>query len=120
MNIIIGAQNLSEIRDKYTVLELDTIRVQPDADPVTAYCVVESVTLDQIPMLQEYLVMHQDLITNYRARNWDFCQQAVATLRGKWGGEADGFYDEIESRVQGFRVNDPGPDWNGILDRTNG
>jgi hypothetical protein len=39
-------------------------------------------------------------------------------LTGKWGGQLDTFYQNLNQRVLGFKENDPGPDWTGVIDKT--
>jgi hypothetical protein len=34
---------------------------------------------------------------------------------GKWNGEVDSFYTEIDARVKAYKDQDPGPDWTGII-----
>ena len=118
MNIIFGADEIPELGDKYTVLELDTFRLPGRSEPATAYCVVENLNYIDMHKVPERKDLHHELIANYRQRNWKFCEDAMQYLRGFWGGEMDTFYDEIQKRIEQFKQTDPGEAWDGIVDKT--
>ena len=113
MNIILGRENIEQAQEKYTVLELDTLIINGAADPVTAYCLIEQVPIDQIAGIDQFRDLHQNLMANYRKRNWKYCEDAIEHLMGQWGGELDSFYIELNQRIQKYKQHDPGPDWRG-------
>lgn len=115
MHIIFG-DSLAGIEDKFTVLELDTFVVEGKTQ--TAWCVVENIPLGDFPVLDAYRKVHSDLLQAYRDRNWEYCESAIKGLRGKWNGELDTFYDNLQDRVIDYRQNPPPPDWTGYLIRS--
>lgn len=121
MNIIFGREAAEESSDKYTVLELDRIQLEPTGPVIDAYCIVEKeqIPLAEIPQLENITRLHNKLMENYRRRDWNFCQQALDHLHGKWGGELNSFYDEISNRIAKYKEQDPGPDWNGVYEKYN-
>jgi hypothetical protein len=116
MHIILGEENIKEIDQKYTMLELDTLRIS--GEPVTAYCLVEELSLDEMFTLDQFRTLHENLIKNYKKRNWKFCEDAVEHLRGKWRGDLDSFYDSMANRVKQYQQQDPGTDWDGIINKS--
>ena len=118
MNILLGTENVHTVDKKYVVLELDTLKINGAEEPVTAYCIVEQVPLNEIPVLEQYTDLHNNLLKNYRKRNWHYCEDAISHLRGRWHGEVDTFYDSLLTRVQQLQKQDPGPDWDGIVNKT--
>ena len=118
MNIILGRENVEQAQEKYTVLELDTLIINGAADPVTAYCLIEQVPIDQIAGIDQFRDLHNNLMKNYRLQNWKFCEDAIEHLRGKWGGELDSFYTEIGQRISQLRQQVLDDDWCGIIDKT--
>ena len=118
MNIILGRENIEQAQEKYTVLELDTLIINGAADPVTAYCLIEQVPIDQIAGMDQFRDLHNNLMANYRKRNWKYCEDAIEHLRGKWGGELDSFYTEMSQRISQLRQQVLDDDWQGILDKT--
>jgi hypothetical protein len=118
MNIILGRENIEQAQEKYTVLELDTLIINGAADPVTAYCLIEQVPIDQIAGMDQFRDLHNNLMKNYRLRNWKFCEDAIEHLRGQWGGELDSFYTEINLRIQQLKQQVLDDSWHGVIDKT--
>lgn len=113
MNIIFG-DALEQLPDNYTVLELDTFR-RPTGERHTAYCVVEKIPLSELVQAQHWLKIHSDLMANYRAREWNYCERAIEGLMGRWNNELDSFYTNLLDRVQAFKHNPPSNDWDGSI-----
>jgi len=116
MQIIFG-EPPEELVKKYIILELDTIQYAKDAEPITAYCVIggENVTLEEVSALKQYADMHKALMNNYRKQNWDFCEQAIDSLRGKFKGEMDSFYDVLAARIKDYKKGNTTSEWDGML-----
>jgi hypothetical protein len=117
MNIIFG-DTVKQLPDSFTILELDTIRTPPENIPVTAYCVIEKIPLSEFPLAEHYLTLHADVIKNYRERHWEYCEQAIEGLMGKWGGELDSFYTSLSNRIKNYKENPPDDSWDGTYLKT--
>jgi len=100
MHIILGEQNAQAASDKYVVLELDNFQPADRDGCISAFCVIENVPIDELAQVDRYRDLHQQMIKNYRAANWKFCEDALEHLRGRWNGEVDSFYDVIALRIQ--------------------
>lgn len=96
MNIILGRERAEELRDKFTVLELDTFD-HADGMQIPAYCVIpaEKIPLEEMGSLPQWVELHENLIKEYHKRNRRFCEDAIEHLRGKFGGEVDSFYNHV-------------------------
>lgn len=117
MNLIFGKENLATVDEKYTVLELDTVRIMPLAHETTVYCLVDNVPIQNLSRLENMKELHNNLIKHYRNKQWDYCQQALGHLFGFWGPEMDTFYDSIKQRIDDYIEHDPGTDWDGIIEK---
>lgn len=117
MNIILGKENVENIQDKHIVLELDSFYLQGSSDPVTAYGIVEKLPIEQISSADQFKELHNNMMKNYRLRNWKYVEDALEHLVGKWFGEYDTFYNELSRRVQSLKEQDLGSDWDGIIDK---
>jgi hypothetical protein len=115
MHIIFGKEQAEQLSNKYTVLELDTFQFGEMGPVVTAYCTVETVPLEELPTLEITKKQHADLIINYRLRSWNNCLTAIKLLRGKWRGELDSFYADLENRIQDCVSNNPPANWSPII-----
>lgn len=118
MNIIFATEKeAEELREKYIVLELDTFRFGANPDPVVSWCVIDtsSVTLNDLPRMDQFVDLHNNMMRNYRLRNWKYCEDALEHLMGKWRGEIDSFYSIMDQRIRQYKEKDPGPEWNGCI-----
>jgi hypothetical protein len=115
MNVVFSRESIP-LDEKYTALELDTIMVDGQ-DPVTAFCLVENIPITEITATNNWISLHADLIKNYKLRNWEFCENALEHLIGKWNREADSFYIDLSQRIVELKEQDLGPDWDGIIRR---
>lgn len=111
MNIIFGT-DLEQLRERFVVLELDTFRTA-HSEPRTVYCLVESIPVQDFPILESYIKAHHDLMQAYRDQNWEYCRHAIGGLHGRWNGELDTFYDDLARRVQYYELNPPEQGWDG-------
>lgn len=114
MNIIFGAKEAEQLKDKYIVLELDTVTIR-SSNPVPVFCLVENMPLEELPQAEKYKELHASLMENYRNRNWDFCLQAINQLIGFWGKQVDSFYEILSARITGYKENEPDEFWTGII-----
>jgi hypothetical protein len=117
MNIILDTQITPEIREKYLLLELDTFRTSPESPTVTAWCLVDPSDPDDMTTMDQFKDLHDNLMPSFRKRHWEYVNQAIDHLHGRWDGQLDSFYDDLLARVQHLRHSDIDPDWDGTIDR---
>lgn len=117
MNIVLGRDRALSLTDRYVVLTLDTFRIGNSPDPVTSYCVVENVPINDMASIEIWKDLHEKLIENYTKRNWVFCEQAIEHLMGKWNGELDSFYQDLLSRVRLYADQEPDASWTPVIMR---
>jgi len=117
MNIIFGTEQAKKLREKFTVLELDTFSFGINGPEITAYCVVEGIPLDKLPLIESWQQLHQALMQNYQQRNWHYCNTLIDQLTGAWNLEMDSFYNEIGNRITRLIDENPGEEWTPIIER---
>lgn len=117
MLVVFGKEKADRLRDRMTILELDTFMQDGLQEPVTAYAVieVEDIPLQELPQLENMTLLHNTMWVEYRARRFGFCEQAMEHLRGKWKGSLDSFYDEFGSRIQKLKQSELDENWSGII-----
>lgn len=117
MQVIFGKDQAESLRDKYTILELDTFREPGLEEPITAYAVISAgdVKLDDLAFLDNHSRLHNTMILEYRKGNWNYCHQAMEHLRGKWAGQLDSFYDIFEARITVLESSGVPDAWDGIV-----
>ena len=114
MNIIFG-DAVNTIPDHYILLELDTFRRTGETETITAYCLVEKPSLDELANIEAYKKIHADVVKYFKQQHWDYCEQALQGLIGKWGGELDTFYQDLLTRVVNNKQTGVANDWNATL-----
>jgi hypothetical protein len=99
MEIIFGKENAGKLREKYTVLDLETIDVE--GQPLAVFCVIpaDKITLTDMPQLESWVKLHHEFINGYQSKQYSYCRDAANYLIGKFGGEVDTFYEEIIRRI---------------------
>lgn len=120
MKVIFGKQVADSLADRMTILELDTFFQPGLVDPITAYAVLEntSVPFPEIPVIEKQRELHNTMMLEYRQRNWNYCEQALEHLLGKWGSELDSFYQELSTRIATLKQTTLPSDWTGIVINT--
>jgi len=114
---IIFKNHISSLEEKYTVLDLDTFKL-PDGNLHTACCVVENIPIQELANAESLKDLHAKLIENYGLRNWNFCEQALEHLLGKWGGELDTFYTDLASRIAQLKTLNLDDSWSPVVPKS--
>jgi hypothetical protein len=114
---IIFKKHLTEIDSKYTVLDLDTFKLS-DGTLHTACCVIENIPILELTQTENLKELHANLIENYGLKNWNYCEQAIDHLIGKWGGEVDTFYTELTNRIKELKTQDLDESWSPFIPKT--
>ena len=71
MHIVYGKEQADRLKEKYTVLELDTVKVEEVDKNLTLFAVVDTEKLGVIdlPQLAQWVKLHEDLIRNLKKTN---------------------------------------------------
>ncbi len=117
MLVVFGKETADKLKDRMTILELDTFMQPGLEEPITAYAVIEvqDIPLQDLPQLENMTLLHNTMWVEYRARRFNFCEQAMEHLRGKWKGTLDSFYEEFGTRINELKESQLPEDWSGII-----
>ena len=101
MFIVHGTEKANQLKDKYTVLELDTIPAVNNGEDITLYTVIDTgqLSLDSMSTLKQYVDLHGHLIDNLHKKAFNYCKEVIDKLKGSFGGQVDSFYDHVLSRI---------------------
>ena len=113
MQIIFGKEIAEQLRERYTVLELETFDVEGQL--LEAFCVVpaEAIALSDVTNLEHNIKLHQEFAQALKDKNYKLCQDLYSHVIGKFSGELDSYYDEIikrinnETQLDNTRIWDP-------------
>jgi hypothetical protein len=81
----------------------------------TAYAIVEKIPLQEMSTLGQFKDLHHNLMKEYRKRNWEYCEDALKHLQGRWNSEIDTFYGELYERVQTLKTQSLDDNWTGMI-----
>lgn len=118
MNIIFGTELAQEAQDRYTVLELDTFYIIPTDKTITAYCLVENIPVQEMASIESLKLLHFNLMTEYKKRNWHYCEDVIQHLTGKWNGDVDSFYQELYNRIQNLKKQNLDTEWSSTIKKS--
>lgn len=98
MHIVLTQAVADELRQKYTVLELDSMPYTNELIP--AFCVlpVESIAME-MTSLNTNIELHDQLVAAIKNNDCAVAKQLCHDLLGKFGGELDSFYHVVIERI---------------------
>ena len=117
MNIIFGRDSLKSIDEKNTALTVDSFKVGNNV--IECFCLlsIEDMPLADLPTIHIQINLHETLIKEYKKKNWNYCKDAIAGLKGKFNGVLDEFYINLEQRIDAFISQGVGEDWHWALEK---
>jgi hypothetical protein len=92
MKIVFDQKLVKSLRERHTVLELDTVMQPGMIKPLTLHLVVEHVPISEMAELDHLKRLHEEMIVLYKKGEWELVANAVSALMGKFNGELDSFY----------------------------
>jgi hypothetical protein len=107
VEIIFGRENAERLREKYTVLDLET--VEKDGVSLEVFCLIpgDKIGIIELPQLEQWTKLHDDFLHGYHTNQYNYCRQCIEHLMGKFGGELDTFYEEILRRIDAAEAVEP-------------
>lgn len=112
MQIIFDENLVPELKERYIVLELDTVMQPSMSAPLTLYALVNNFDLNTITNMTSLIQQHAALIDLYKNSKWDDAEFNANDLRGSWRGELDEFYDMVIETCQQHKKSNT--TWDGI------
>ena len=99
MQLIFGRDNAEQLKERYIILELET--VEKDGVNIEVFCLIpgEKINISELPQLNNWVKLHNEFLDGYKNKHYNYCRQAIEHLTGKFGGEVDTFYEEILKRI---------------------
>ncbi|OGT74831.1 MAG: guanylate cyclase [Gammaproteobacteria bacterium RIFCSPLOWO2_12_47_11] len=111
VELIVGENTKNALPD-YVFRELDLVRVKGKHKPIGIYqplALYSDVSKEELEELEHY----QLALDTYRAKNWDDAEKLFEELKQKY--EAREVYNVYLKRLDFFRKNPPGTDWDGVF-----
>lgn len=116
VTIVIGESTYEAISD-YACLDLDKIRVKGKTIPVQIYTVLGHPDMAATPEFQSWRDDHNTMMAAYRSQQWETVVDIATRLMSEHP-EVDKMYQLYLDRVDEYRENSPGADWDGVFTAT--
>lgn len=97
MDIIFSREAAENLKERYTVLELETFQVNEKT--LETFCIVPAEKIiNEMSQLPDNVNLHEQLIQAIKKQEKQTVIDLAEVLRGKFGGELDSFYDIVRER----------------------
>ncbi|MDE1971586.1 MAG: adenylate/guanylate cyclase domain-containing protein [Hyphomicrobiales bacterium] len=117
LSMVIGSRTAEKAREKFATMEIDLIQVKGKKQPEVVHTVLGPAALADDPRCRELQNLNAQMLAAYRKQQWDEAirlSDRCRKLANSFG--VDGLYDMYAERIDAYRADPPGPDWNGVYE----
>jgi adenylate cyclase len=113
--VVIGSRTAEGARQKFAVMEIDLIMVKGKKQPEAVFTVIGRSEVEADPRCQELREANAQMLGRFRKQQWGDAVDLIARCRKFANGfDLSGLYDE--ERIELYRAQPPGPDWDGVYE----
>ena len=116
--IVLGPITAERVGDEYFVLPLDCIAVKGKKEGVNISTVFYNPPREQQPFWEHDRDVHRIMLDYYRRQQWSKAIALIATLKGKFNGNMDHYYDLWLERIEDMKKANLPEDWDGVFRAT--
>jgi adenylate cyclase len=116
--IVLGPETANRLDGEYFTIPLDCIAVKGKKEGVDISTVFRNPPPDQADRWNDALRRHNDMLSLYRAQEWDFANLVITDLIGKFDGQMDKYYSIWSQRISEMRNAGLPKDWDGVFRAT--
>jgi adenylate cyclase len=115
--IVIGSRTADGAKGKFAVMEIDLIMVKGKKQPEAVFTVLGRSEVEADPRCKELRDINAQMLRQFRTQQWDNARELIARCRKFANGfELSGLYDMYEERIELYRADPPGSDWDGVYE----
>jgi adenylate cyclase len=116
--IVLGPTTAERLDGEYFTLELDCIAVKGKKEGVIIYTVFRNPLGDKMADWMHSKNLHNMMLDYYRKQEWKKAEALVETLKGKFDGNMDHYYELWLERIEDMRNANLPSDWDGVFRAT--
>ena len=113
--IVLGPITAERVGDEYFTLPLDCIAVKGKKEGVNISTVFYNPPREQQPFWEHDRDVHGIMLDYYRKQQWSKAIALVETLKGKFNGNMDQYYDLRQERIEEMKNAGLPEDWDGVF-----
>jgi adenylate cyclase len=115
VKVVLGSRTAAKVMASFAVLEVDLIRVKGKTEPEHVFTLLGDAAVRESAEFQALATTHAEMITRYRATDWDGAERALDASRAPAQAlGVGGLLDLYADRIATHRTDPPPPDWAGI------
>ncbi len=115
--LVIGSRTAEKAKDKFATMEIDLIQVKGKKQPEAVFTVLGRAEVDQDPRCHELKDLNAQMLACYRKQKWDDALTLIDRCRKSANGfDVSGLYDMYVERIDAYRADPPGADWDGVYE----
>ena len=113
----IGSRTAEGAKRKFAVMEIDLIMVKGKKQPEAVCTVLGRSEVEADPRCQELRATNAQMLGRFRKQQWDDAIDLIARCRKFANGfDLSGLYDMYQERIELYRAQPPGSDWDGVYE----
>jgi len=116
--IVLGPVTAERLGSDYFTLELDCIAVKGKKDGVNIFTVFYNPEESKMAEWLHNKQLHSMMLDYYRKQEWKKAEALIETLKGKFDGHMDHYYELWIERIAEMRVAGLPSDWDGVFRAT--
>ena len=114
VTIILGEETAEAVEHELFSVELDSIAVKGKKDAVRIFTVLgNNDWVFHNTSWYMYQQQHDKFLALYRNKKWTVAERFATDLKREWSEMAE-YYDIMLDRIETYKENDPGEDWDGV------
>ncbi len=112
---IVISETTKMAASEFATIELDLIQVKGKTVPVRIFALIGNSEVQASEWFKDMSTVHAELISEYRNQNWKKAKTLVSKARKAAGEKFDDLYDLFDARIEEYKANPPGLDWDGVF-----
>ena len=115
--VVIGSRTAEGAKRKFAVMEIDLIMVKGKKQPEAVFTVLGRSEVEADPRCQELRATNAQMLGRFRKQQWDDAIDLIARCRKFANGfDLSGLYEMYQERIELYRAQPPGSDWDGVYE----
>jgi adenylate cyclase len=115
--LVVGSRTAEGAKQKFATMEIDLIQVKGKTQPEAVFAVLGRAEVEQDPRCGELRELNAQMLARFRKQEWDAALDLIDRCRKIASGfGAAGLYDMYMERIEIYRADPPGPDWDGVYE----